>query len=351
MNDEKRLLITGATGFIGASLLAEAEKQGYAVSVAVRPQTSVKSVKRLQEKGIPVLRLDYQDEAQIFETLQKEGTQGRYFDYVIHNAGATKALKAEELYQANAKTTEYLARAFERLERQPKRFVLMSSLSAYGEDPSGRISASTPRTPKSHYGKSKFQAEQALQATSLNYTILQPTGVYGIEDKDYLIQINSVLQGFNVMSGLSQQSLSYVYVKDLVRAVFFLLEKEEANKQSFIISDSQDYGDNVFGQIIRSYLSHHEGALPKGKKYYKFCLNLRFPLAILWLVCNVSDFISGITKQAQTLNKDKYHIITQRSWLCDAQPLFDLGFKPEYDLEKGLTEILDSLFDMNEKKS
>ncbi len=332
----ERVLITGATGFIGGALLREAEQAGYEVCIAVRPQTSKASIQKLKETGKELIILDYQDPEQLYQVLkEEEDRRGIAFDYVVHNAGATKALKPQMLYTANAKTTKNLVQAFERLSHKPKRFALMSSLSAYGLDKSGVISRQTARTPKSHYGKSKLLAEEALRASSLDYTILQPTGVYGIGDKDYLIQIKSVLNGINVMSGLSKQALSYVYVDDLAKATFFLLEKEEANKQSFIISDSKAYDDKVFGEIVRRIAKESQQSVAS-----RFCLNLRFPLFVLWLVCQGSDFFARITGEAQTLNKDKYHIITQRSWLCDASPLFELGFKPEYDLERGLKETM-----------
>ncbi len=328
----ERVLITGATGFIGGALLREAEENGYEICIAVRPQTSKTSIQKLKETGKELIILDYQDGEQLYQVLKaEEDKRGIAFDYVIHNAGATKALKPETLYTANAQTTANLVQAFERLSHKPKRFILMSSLSAYGTDKSGVISRQTARTPKSHYGKSKLQAEEALKASSLNYTILQPTGVYGIGDKDYLIQINSVLNGINVMSGLSKQALSYVYVDDLARASFFLLSKEEASKQSFIISDGKAYDDKVFGKIVRKLAKQGDKRIGS-----RFCLNLRFPLFVLWFVCQASDFYARISGKAQTLNKDKYHIITQRSWLCDASPLFALGFEAEYDLEKGL---------------
>ncbi len=328
----KRVLITGATGFIGGALLREAEVNGYEVCIAVRPETNQSSIEQIKRTGKELIVLDYQDGEQLYEVLKaEEDKRGIAFDYVIHNAGATKALKAETLYTANAKTTANLVQAFERLEHQPERFVLMSSLSSYGIDKSGVISRKTARTPKSHYGKSKLQAEDFLQASSLNYTILQPTGVYGIGDKDYLIQIKSVLNGIDVMSGLSKQDLSYVYVDDLARATFFLLTKAEANKQSFIISDSEAYSDKTFGQIVRKIAKQSKPSFGS-----RFCLSLRFPLFVLWFICRASDLYARLSGKAQTLNRDKYHIITQRSWLCDASPLFALGFKPKYNLEKGL---------------
>ncbi len=332
----KRVLITGATGFIGGALLREAEANGYEVCIAVRPETSKTSIQKLKETGKELIVLDYQDGEQLYQVLKdEEHRRGVAFDYVIHNAGATKALNPETLYTANAKTTANLVQAFERLSKKPKRFVLMSSLSAYGIDKSGVISRQTARTPKSHYGKSKLQAEEALRRSSLNYTILQPTGVYGIGDKDYLIQIKSVLNGIDVMSGLSKQSLSYIYVDDLARATFFLLTKEEASKESFIISDGEAYDDKAFGKIVRQIAKQSDK--PFGSRYY---LSLRFPLFVLWFVCQASDLYARISGNAQTLNKDKYHIITQRSWLCNAKPLFALGFEPKYDLEKGLEETI-----------
>ena len=59
------------------------------------------------------------------------------------------------------------------------------------------------------------------------------------------------------------------------------------------------------------------------------------------VVCTVSEAIGRMTGRPATLNTDKYHILKQRNWICDVSPLrHELGFTPEYNLRRGLEEII-----------
>ena len=128
----ERLLITGASGFIGSHLVRQALEAGYEVWAAVRKDSDKT---RLEKQGVKLLEVDYYDEEQLFTALDsvrplEEG--GPQWDYVIHNAGITKTARLEEFAEVNAEHTRRLLHALSRLSEPPKRFVLMSSLSSYG---------------------------------------------------------------------------------------------------------------------------------------------------------------------------------------------------------------------------
>ena len=99
-----RILITGASGFIGGYLVAQALANGHAVTAAVRPGSDRT---RLTDPRLRFLDLPLGDVATMAEQLR---TAGR-FDWVVHNAGVTKALSREAYWEGNAGNTRRLTAA------------------------------------------------------------------------------------------------------------------------------------------------------------------------------------------------------------------------------------------------
>lgn len=326
-SSSKRILITGATGFIGGHLVRAAQGAGLEVWIAVREATDPKKVAAL---GVKTVAMNYADEEAMLRQIETHSPEGEpAWHYVIHNAGITKAKDPKEFDEVNAEHTRRLASALSRSQGGIERFVLMSSLSTYGDAVGDRpIAVGDEQRPHTAYGASKLLAEQYVQASGLPYTILLPTGVYGPGDKDYLMAIQSIAGGLNFMSGRSSQTLTFVYGEDLARAALFVLTAEQALGQSYIISDGATYTDEEFGRLTQHLLGR------------KRCLHLRSPLWLLWLICQGGSLWTKLTGRTTPLNRDKYPILSQRSWRCDASPLFALGFRPLYPLEEGLRQTI-----------
>ena len=326
----ERLLITGASGFIGSHLVHQALEAGFEVWAAVRKDSDKT---RLTAQGIQLLEVDYYDEEQLFSALSAVPSRGEdapLWDYVIHNAGITKTAHVEEFAEVNAEHTRRLLSALARLPHPPRRFVLMSSLSSYGDTaPSDQpLHAELPQKPNTRYGRSKCLAEHYTEQSGLPFTILLPTGVYGPGDKDYLIALQSIARGINAMAGLRKQYLTFVYGGDVARAALFVLHEERARGERYIVADGDTYTDKEFAQLAQHLL---------GRKHV---LHLRIPLLLVRLTCLVGSLRARLTGQTTPLNQDKYPILAQRNWRCDPSPLFALGFIPSTDLEAGLRETI-----------
>lgn len=320
--EKERILVTGATGFIGSFIVEEAIRRGMEVWAAVRRSSSRRY---LQQPGINFIELDLGDEEKL-----KGQLSGHVFDYVVHAAGVTKCLNRQDFFKTNTEGTKHLADALRELQMPIKRFVFVSSLSILGaireQQPYKEIADSDTPQPNTAYGKSKLQAENYLRSLSgFPFVILRPTGVYGPREKDYFMMAESIKKHVDFAVGYKRQDITFIYVKDVVQAVFLALSQDNVCGKSFILSDGEVYSSRTFSDLIKQELG------------LKHVLRIVAPLWFLKTVSVVAEALAHLTGKISALNRDKYNIMKQRNWRCDISAARrELGFRPEYNLERGV---------------
>jgi len=325
----KKIIITGASGFIGSFLVEKAVSLGYQTWAGVRASSSREYLK---DNNILFLELDFGNKEALTEQLRGFKNLFGKADYIIHNAGITKCLNPEDFDKINFQYTANFIDALQEADCIPEKFVLMSSLSSFGvgdEKNYTPIKLTDTPHPNTAYGRSKLKAEQYLQnTTNFPYIILRPTGVYGPRERDYFLMLKTVKAGLDVGAGSKPQHLTFIYVKDLAATAFLALESPVKNK-GYFVADGDVYTDKQYTSLVKKAL---------GKKVV---LSVKVPLCILKVVSSIAEDISKITGKPSTLNRDKYKIMRQRNWECDIEPLkSDLNFKPQYNLKEGLDESI-----------
>ena len=324
----KKILVTGATGFIGSFIVEEALTRGMEVWAAIR---STSSKRYLPSKNVHFIELNLDSEEQLTEQLQ-----GHHFDYVVHAAGVTKSLHKDDFYRVNTEGTRHLVSALQALRMPLERFVFLSSLSVFGaireQQPYQPIRDTDTPQPNTHYGRSKLMAEEVLthhpSPITLPYIILRPTGVYGPRERDYFLMAKSIKGHSDFSVGFKQQDITFVYVKDVVQAVFLALEKGQ-NGRAYFLSDGEVYQSSTFSDLILRELGN------------PWCLRIKAPIWVLRLVTFFGELLSHLTGKITALNNDKYHILKQRNWQCDIEPArCELGYEPHYQLEQGVKETI-----------
>lgn len=328
-DDKKKILITGASGFIGGFLADEALKRGYEIWAGIRIGSNKSN---LLGKGINFIYLPYEDEQELEDCIKKHTEVWGRWDYVIHNAGITKAKDRKEFYRVNTLYTKRLYKVLGEYAR-PEKFILMSSLSSYGPKDEKKytpIKIDDNQMPNTEYGKSKLKAEEYVKRhPDIPYIILKPTGVYGPGEKDYFNEIKSISLGIDCSIGYKMQQLTFLYVKDLARVCLDVVENENIIDKEYIISDGKTYTNKEFASYIQEIL---------GKK---IVLHLKVPKFMVYIACFVSELLSCLFRYNTMFNTDKYKILKQRNWKCDVSPIQkDLGFIPEYFLKDGLKESI-----------
>ena len=124
--------------------------------------------------------------------------------------------------------------------------------------------------------------------------------------------------------GFKQQDITFVYVTDVVQAVFLACEKGVTGRRYFL-SDGEVYQSSTFSNLIRKELGN------------PWWIRITAPLWVLRIVTFCGEYIGKMTGKVTALNNDKYNIMRQRNWRCDIEPARrELGYEPQVKLEEGV---------------
>lgn len=317
----KKVLVTGASGFIGSTLVDRLLEAGtYDVYAGVRKSSDRKY---LQNSRIKFMDVAFSSPEKLKQQLSEEN-----FDCIFHFAGLTKAKHLDDFEKVNFDLTKNLVDA---IDPQKTKLIYLSSFAAHGpgeEVHFTKAKTSDENKPNTAYGMSKLKAENYINSSFKGkYVIFRPTGVYGPRETDYFVFFQTIDNHIEPYLGFVPQHLTFIYSKDLVEVCLKAFESEVSGK-TYFVSDGKMYLDSDFAAITKQVL-------------HKRTLKLKFPLFIVrWISAFLDSFGRMIGKQF-TLNNDKFAILAARNWECDIEDLKkDLDFDPKYDLQKGVEETI-----------
>lgn len=312
---EGKVLITGASGFIGSRLRDELLAAGSDV-VAIRRPGSPPS-----ERGRSV-EADYAEAADLERIMAAEQP-----DYVLHVAGVTKGSSYEDFRSGNVMPTRNLLAALRTQHPSVKRFVLVSSLTSYGPSATSvPHREENPPRPIEHYGRSKLEAERVVEdeAGGVPWTILRPSGVYGPGDVDYFNLFQSAMLGWNVYFGNRDRLMSIIYVDDCVRGILEGAQHASSiNKGYFLTSDEQVTWEQFQSEVVRIV----------GRS----TRTLDLPELLVSVAALGGELATRFDKKPRLLNLQKAKMGAQQAWTCvgDAASR-DFGFRAEIGLTEGI---------------
>lgn len=325
-----KILITGASGFIGSFLVEGGLQRGHEVWAAIRKESRTDYLK---DTRIHLIELDFDNKESLSRSLQRLMKENGSFDVVIHAAGATKCIKREQFFKSNTLVTKNLVESLRDNDMLPIQFIYLSTLGVFGpakeQFPFAPIEETDEKCPNTSYGKSKLETEEFLESIpELGWLIMRPTGVYGPREKDYFLMAKGVKLRIDLSAGFSAQCITFVYVKDLVKAVFLAVDKGIIHK-AYFVTDGNSYQSSIFSDLIAQEMG------------IRRLLHIKVPLFVVKIITIVFGVLASLLGCSFTINKDKYHILCQRNWLCNITPLRqDLGFEADYSLKSGVTETI-----------
>jgi dihydroflavonol-4-reductase len=320
-----QVLVTGASGFIGAALTDRLLARGHRVRALVRASSRVDDLRRLGVELAPgdVCRP---------ETLPA-AVAG--CELVLHCAGLVKALGTDELFRANAAGTRHLAEACAAAPRPPT-LVYVSSLAAAGPSPGGRPrTEEDPPAPVSRYGESKLAGEEAVRALAgrLPASIVRPPVVYGPRDRELMPQLLRMAQLGLVVRAGGEKRYSVVHVADLCDGVLAIAERGRRvgppGPEGVYFLD--DGGEHTWDEIALA------ACAAAGRRARVVAL----PEATSTLVTAGASLWAALTRTPTVLSLDKLAEMRQAAWTCSsARAAREVGYAPRLGLAEGMRDAV-----------
>jgi len=305
----ERVLLTGATGFVGSHIARAFLEAGYEVRCGVRATSDTRWIDNL-----PVERVSLD--------LGRPGDlAGAVKDtrVVVHAAGLTRARRAGDYHRVNAEGTRELATAA--AGTGVGRFVLISSLAARGPDGSARDGADRP---VSAYGRSKLAAETYLRGCGgrMETVVLRPAAVYGPRDRDLLPMFRMARAGWmGIPDGPAL--LQPVYAGDVARAAR-AAARAPAGFGPFPVAEAARY---TWEEVAAGL----EGALGRPVR------TVRLPAGVFVLAGSVAERAAKLRDAPPVFDERRARDLAVHAWTCDVSGTGRaLGWRAEVPLAEGL---------------
>ncbi len=318
-----KVLITGASGFVGSWLVNESLSRGWDTYAGIR---STSSRTLLQDDRINFVLLDFSDEDLMRKVLSEQD-----YDYIIHNAGVTRAQRDSVYFKVNTEYSRDFAKlALDVLGDRLRKFVFISSIEAYGSadgTPDDVVDESVTPQPRTTYGQSKLRAERELKLIDdLPLIIIRPTAVFGPAEKDFFAFWKTI-KNYSVTPTVGNKDIKYtfIYVKDLARVVLDAAASDITQK-SYFASDGRIHK-------MGHFLSHIAASLNKKT------LSFTIPYPVIDTAVFMTGLLDKITGKKSLLNAEQVAKAKAQNWDCDISDLVqDFGYLPQYTLEAAVQE-------------
>ena len=318
----KKILVTGASGFIGNPLCNALSALGKSVNGTVRSKNTFKD-----DKNIKFIKLEDINSNVNWKELLVD------VDCVIHCAGKTHIMKQKEeddqkIYRSvNVDGTKKLAK--KAVDFRVKRFIFLSSIKVNGESTSSFYSDkilnkqkkniftnNDTQKPEDSYAKSKSEAEKVLweisSRSSLEVVIVRLPLVYGYGVKGNLARLIKIVKsGIPLPLSKVNNQRSMIGIDNLIDLLIRCIDHSEANGKTFLASDGEDLSTPELIKLIASSI---------GKRTYLF------PLPVFLL--NFLSSIFGKQKEIESLRIDNSYTKEILNW------------KPTLSVEEGIKRMI-----------
>ncbi len=311
-----KVLVTGASGFLGSHIAEILAKAGHEVRALLRT-TSSRAF------------LNFPHEEAIGDVTQPDtlGPAVAGIDVVIHAAGLVKARSEAEFAAVNAQGTANLISAIESHAPGLRRFIYVSSLAAHGPSEDGQPrAAEDPPRPLTAYGRTKLAGEEIIRASTLaaRSVIFRPPVIYGPRDPALVPFFRLArLRLVPLLMGGSNR-ISIVYVEDIASAIALAATAEAP------VAGKTYYPEDGAPHTWRDLLEAVERAT--GRR----ALRLNAPRWAFSAAAVASEAFGMLLRRPVSLTREKVLEMAQPHWVCSAETLHrDLGWAPKVDIWEG----------------
>jgi nucleoside-diphosphate-sugar epimerase len=313
-----KVLVTGATGFVGSHLLEIARNFPLQMRALVRKPADAA---RLREAGFECVQGSLEEERALADAVSG-------VDAILHLAAATKARTAAEYQRANVAGTQAVIDAALAAQPRPGRLVYLSSLAAVGPPVNGRpvTRHDTPR-PLTTYGRTKLAGEQACEAAGdrLQVAILRAPAVYGPRDRDVYEFFRLARHGIVPLPQAATGRVQMIHARDLARSLL-LAATSAAARGVYHVAEEKSYGWEEMAHMVGNALGRRV-RVP------------RIPGAVIVAAAVASETIARLVGKTTIFNREKAYELMAPAWLCETElARRDFGFEAHIPLQQGFNE-------------
>ena len=305
----KKILITGANGFIGGSLMRYYQNHGQDV-VGVD----------LIGNGNDIVEGDVSQPNTISQQLQE-------CDVIIHTAAlVSNAMQDSDMWQVNVLATRNLIQAAK--EHKVRRFVQISSIVAYGNSAEGELDETHPvHAEGGSYVLTKLASEHVVLSEQANddieVVIIRPGDAYGPGSRPWIIApLEAIAKNQFMLPEKGEGFFRPIYIDDLVRGIAMASKHPDADGEIFNLSCegymfTKDYFTPPFQWL--------------GKKR-PMVVSTNLALKISALASKLANLMGNLNEASPSTVKQ----LSTKSWFSIKKAEHVLGWRPEISFEEGM---------------
>ena len=319
----KKVLVTGATGFLGKYVVEELVDHGYQVRAFGRNRAIGQS---LVNASVTFIQGDLTNQEDLTKACQE-------MDMVVH-AGALSTVWGpwEDFYQTNVLGTKYVLEACR--EAKIERLVYVSSPSIYAA-PRDQLDIKESDAPQenrlNNYIRSKLASEKLFKDyPDVSSVILRPRGLFGIGDTSILPRVLNLSQKIGIpLIGDGRQLMDMTCVENVALAIRLALETPQAAGEVYNITNGEP---RVFRDLIEETLR----GLGYPIRYRKI------PAPLVSAISSILEFIykNLKLKGEPALTRYTYYLLRYSQTLDISKAERDLGYRPKITISEGIEQYV-----------
>ena len=320
---KRRILVTGASGFIGRFLIENLAKDEDNIIIALYNNSNVLDLYKDSDNRVNWVKVDLVNDSisNIFLNI----------DVVYHLAGYStinpNIKELNLLNKLNIFVTQRLAN--ECKSSSVKHFIFVSSIAACESSDNINITEKNG-SPKTHYGVAKKKAEELLLETSancFNVTILRPTAIFGEHHKGSIFEmVKKIKEKRFVIFGSGNSLTNFYYIRDFVDLLTTICENKDTFNKVFIVS-----GDSY---KLNAIVDHILTCLDYKSKIIKL------PIWFGYIIATLFEVLSFLIKKPLLFSYRRLHAMTSKVSFSNKEVSKIIHINVKYGVLMGLTRTI-----------
>lgn len=318
-----KVLITGATGFVGSHVADILSSKGYQIRCIVRKTSNTRWV---INKNYELIEASLDDSESLIKAVKG-------VDYIYHIAGLISAKNLDGYMRGNRDATRNLLNIVKEYAPNIKRFLYMSSLTASGPAASldKPVNEEMPCRPITSYGKSKKAGEEVAKEfmNDLPITIVRAPAVFGPRDPATFSIFKAVKSGLGTFIGFKPKYVSLINVIDLANGIIQATEAENTVGETYFVSSEEFYTWDKLIPLMAKIMNK------------KHIIKLRLPHSIVLAAGAITELFGKFSSKPPVFNYEKGIDFIQDYWICSVDKAKrDFKYSQKINVETGFEETI-----------